>query len=218
MSIITTPHLQRLWSDAQDHPEWATTRLWKYVFHHLVFSDEKWVVSSQQPPTHKPGDPRRLDIVVESWDSSATTTEALRTLLFVVATPASASPSEIEQVEYQAFTAACAHIVETKIESVWAMTCVGSAARLWLVAKAGIYLIPFVAPGESLTDRGGYLEITTHGQDVINALEYIKEHPVPPKELLGKRPLPRPEHARLPPSWHDSEVAEIDQILLHAGA
>jgi hypothetical protein len=46
MSIITTPRLARLWQDAQIHPEWATTRLWEYLFNHVIFTDDKFIVSS----------------------------------------------------------------------------------------------------------------------------------------------------------------------------
>lgn len=72
-------------------------------------------MSSQQPPTHQPGDLRRVDLVVEKIDSRATT---VGTLLFLEAKRASASPSEIEEVEYQAFTAACAYSVETGIKHI----------------------------------------------------------------------------------------------------
>lgn len=107
MSIITTPRLARLWQDAQIHPEWATTRLWEYLFNHVIFTDDKFVVSSQQPPTHQPGELRRVDLVVEKMDRRATT---VGTLLFLGAKRASASRSDIEEVEYQAFTATCAYI------------------------------------------------------------------------------------------------------------
>ncbi|KAI3328252.1 hypothetical protein F4824DRAFT_428824 [Ustulina deusta] len=93
----------------------------------VVFTESKWVVSSQQPPTHQPGELRRVDLVVEEIDSHAQTAG---TLLFVEAKRAGASPSDIMEVEYQAFTAACVYYVETGIERLWTMTCVGSRARL----------------------------------------------------------------------------------------
>ena len=52
------------------HPEWATTRLWECIFDHIIFADDKWVVSAQQPPTHQPGELRRVDLVVEKMDST----------------------------------------------------------------------------------------------------------------------------------------------------
>ena len=195
MSLLTTPRLQRLWQDAQIYPEWATTRLWQYIFNHAIFTDDKWVVSSKQPPTHQPGDLRRVDLVVERMDSNATTVSAL---LFVKAKRASASPFDVEEVEYEAFTAARAYHVETGIKHIWTMTCVGSSARLWIFSEESTYLIPFIPAGQSLSEKGEYLEISTHGREIAEGLEYIKGHMTPPRELLKTTPSPRPASATLP--------------------
>ncbi|OIW22971.1 hypothetical protein CONLIGDRAFT_559030, partial [Coniochaeta ligniaria NRRL 30616] len=209
MSLITTARLRRLWQDAQDHPEWATTRLWEYIFHHIIFTEDKWVVSSQQPPTHQSGDLRRVDVIVEKMDSSATT---IGTLLFLEAKRAGASPSDIEEVEYQAFTAACAYWVETSIPALWTMTCVGSSARLWIFSERTDYLIPFVPDGHGLADRSEYLDIPSRGTEIANGLDYIKKHMTPPTELLKLTPSPRPAHRPLPDGWHDSEVGHLDAV------
>lgn len=164
-------------------------------------------MSSQQPPTHQPGDLRRVDLIVEKLDSRART---VGTLLFLEAKRASASPSEIEDVEYQAFTAACAYHIETGIDRIWAMTCVGSCARLWIFSESTTYLIPYIPAGQGLAERTEYLEISTHGREIANGLEYIKKHMTPPQELLKMTPSPRPANATLPAGWHDSEVGQLD--------
>ncbi|KAK3356403.1 hypothetical protein B0T25DRAFT_430740, partial [Lasiosphaeria hispida] len=144
-----------------------------YLFNHVIFTDEKFIVSSQQPPTHQPGELRRVDLVVERMNSTATT---VGTLLFLEAKRASASFSKIAEVEYQAFTATCAYHVETGLEYIWAMTCVGSAARLWIFSSKSEFLIPFVPSGRSLglLEKSKYLEISTHGREILDGLEYIK--------------------------------------------
>ncbi|AEO62165.1 hypothetical protein MYCTH_2114022 [Thermothelomyces thermophilus ATCC 42464] len=149
----------------------VTTRLWEYIFNHVIFTDDKWVVSSQQPPTHQPGELRRVDLVVEKMDSSATT---VGTLLCLEAKRANASPSDIQELEYQAFTAACVYYVETGIKHVWTMTCVGSSARLWIFSERSTYLIPFILAGQDLAERSKYLEIYTHGREIADGLEYIR--------------------------------------------
>ncbi|KAG5754570.1 hypothetical protein H9Q70_002815 [Fusarium xylarioides] len=128
MSIINTPMLKTLWQDAQDYPEWAATKLWEYVFNRVIFRDDKWVVSSQQPPTRAADDKRRVDLVVQKQSSKGD----LQTLLFLEAKRAEVDASVVQIVEYQAFTAACAYYIETGKEQIWTMTCVGSAARLWI--------------------------------------------------------------------------------------
>lgn len=209
MSIITDGRLQRLWTDAQQYPEWATTRLWEHIFNRVVFPESKWVVSSQQPPTHQPGELRRVDLVIEEIDSHAQTVGTL--LCIEVLKQAGASPKEIIEVEYQAFTAACAYYVETGIERLWIMTCVGSRARLWIFDEKSTYLIPFVPPGDGLAAINEYLEISTHGTTLVEGLKFCKNHMRPPNDLLETSSAsPRPANATLPSSWHDNEVTIVD--------
>ncbi|GAW23380.1 hypothetical protein ANO14919_129380 [Xylariales sp. No.14919] len=208
MSIVTDGRMQRLWTDAQQYPEWATTRLWEHIFNRVIFTESKWVVSSQQPPTHQAGDLRRVDLVVEEIDGHAQT---VGTLLFVEAKRAAASPSDVMEVEYQAFTAACAYFVETGIERLWTMTCVGTRARLWIFDQKSNYLIPFVPPGDGLADIDEYLEISTHGTTLVEGLKFCKDHMRPPSDLLETTGAsPRPANVTLPPSWHDDEVTIVD--------
>jgi hypothetical protein len=142
-------------------------------------------------------------------DSRATT---VGTLLFLEAKRASAFRSDIEEIEYQAFTAACAYHVETGLEHIWAMTCVGSAARLWIFSHSSEFLIPFVPSGGGLglPEKSQYLDLSTHCHEILDGLEYIKKHTTPPEELLRKTPSPRPANATLPVNWHDNEVAQLD--------
>ncbi|RKK92186.1 hypothetical protein BFJ68_g15965 [Fusarium oxysporum] len=206
MSIINTPMLKTLWQDAQDYPEWAATKLWEYVFNRVIFRDDKWVVSSQQPPTRAADDKRRVDLVVQKQSSKGD----LQTLLFLEAKRAEVDASVVQIVEYQAFTAACAYYIETGKEQIWTMTCVGSAARLWIFSAQSEYLIPFVPSGEGLAEKSEYLELATHGTTIVDALEYVKKHSIPPSHLLETEPSPRPMHAELPENWHDHEVQQLD--------
>ncbi|KAI0154772.1 hypothetical protein GGR57DRAFT_95865 [Xylariaceae sp. FL1272] len=208
MSIITTPRLQTLWKDAQEHMEWATTRLWEHIFNRLVFTEENWVVSSQQPPTHEPSDRRRVDLVVEQIDEQG---RKVGTLLFVEAKRANASITEIQEAEYQAFTAACAYHIETNVKSLWAMTCVGSKARIWIFSERIDYLMPYVPQGDELSAIHEYLEISTHGEDLVRALRFCKNNMQPPQQLVAAvSASPRPQNVILQGPWHDAEVAMVD--------
>lgn len=207
MSIITNHALLCLWQDAQDHPEWATTRLWEHIFNRIVFSTEPWLVSSQQPPTHTPGDLRRVDLVVEQVDSASKTT---MTLLFVEAKRASALPNDIAEVETQAYTAACAYAVDSgSTDPIWAMTCVGSLARLWIFDWDQYFLVPYFPGTYGVANRSEYIEISQQGVRLLEHLNYIKKHPKPPRHLIGKA-SPRPMNATLPTNWHNDEVVWRD--------
>lgn len=214
MSIITTPVLHRLWQDAQIHPKWATTRLWEYIFNRVIFNDDRWIVSSQQPPTRQPEDTRRIDIVVERIDNNAS---VVGTLLFVTAKQPSASTTDIQEVEYQALSTAYAYYAETRMKQFWSMTCVGSMARLWIFSEKSTYLIPYIPAGRGLAAQSEYLEISINGQDIVDGLNFIKRYPTPPDELLEKTPSSIPTNAPLPLHWHDNEVAQLDMSHQQGG-
>ena len=204
MSGITTPEQQRLWAALQTRPEWATTKFWEYIFKHNVFNGPRWSVASQQPPTDDEGDLRRVDLVVENIPDNFT-------LLFMEAKRADATADLIEEVEYQAFTACCAHLHHTGRGAVWAMTCVGSRARLWAYKAKADYITQFWPIGTGIGERGEYAEFSVDGRNLLKYLEYIKQHPTPGREVFKQSPSPRPTNVDLPFNWHDREVALMAQ-------
>lgn len=208
MSIINTARLDRLWQEAQIHPEWATTRLWEYIFNHIIFKDDKWVVSSQQPATRQEGELRRVDLVVEKMNSDATKVE---TVLFIEANRASASTADIDEAEHQAFTATCAYCIDTGVKYIWALTCIGSAARLWAFKNGHIYLTPFVPKGEGLSEKSEYLEIAANGQTITAGLEYIKRHTTPPESLFPKELSPGLSNPMFPQDLGSTEAMRLGE-------
>ncbi|KAE8442168.1 hypothetical protein EG329_003756 [Mollisiaceae sp. DMI_Dod_QoI] len=198
-----TPQVQKLWADAQTRPEWASTKFWEYIFSHNIFDGPEWVVSSQQPPTYDDGDLRRIDLVVENIDENANSAA----LMFMEAKRASATLDLVLEVEYQAFTACCAALYATGRESIWAMTCVGTRAKLWAYRRDDDYLTQFYPLSDNLSEKDEYVE---YSSEVLTQLEYIQRNFVPPKEVFDKKPpSPRPATATLPEGWHDTEVVQV---------
>ncbi|KIH92479.1 hypothetical protein SPBR_03028 [Sporothrix brasiliensis 5110] len=182
MSIITTPALLSLWTDAQRHPEWATTRFWEYFLNCIVFNQDEWAASSQQPPSHVPGVSRRVDSVVEHIDLA---TGISSTVLFVEMKRAAASQTELTGCEHQAFTAGCEFSIDTNLSRVWAMTCIGSQARLWIVGKNRDYLIPYFLITHGKAERAEYVEVSgTGGIQLLHCLNYIKSYSYPPSDVV----------------------------------
>lgn len=202
---LNTPQFQKLWRDAQEKPEWATTKFWEYFFKQNTFSGRHWSVASQQPPTYDDEDLRRVDLVVEQIYDDASSAA----LLFVEAKRAHVDRNEVENVEYQAFTACCANLYATRKYAVWAMTCVGTRVRLWVYKYGSDYLTPYFPLGDGLSEQSEYAEIANYGREIQGALEFIKKHPIPPESTFEKPPSPRPAHATLPSDWHDTEVAWV---------
>lgn len=166
MSSLNTSELKNLWQASQKKPEWATTKFWEYVFKD-VFASRRWAVASQQPPTNDDEDLRRIDLVVESVNDNFI-------LLFMEAKRATATTTDIETVEYQAFTACCAYLYSTKRNAVWAMTCVGTTTRLWAYKYDADYITQFWPPGDGLSHKSEYVDYSTHGREILKVLEYIK--------------------------------------------
>ncbi|GKU09617.1 unnamed protein product [Fusarium langsethiae] len=203
MSCINTTQLKNLWDQVRTKPEWATTKFWEYVFKQNVFGSHHWAIASQQPPTADENDLRRVDLVVENIDDHGNAA----TLLFMEAKRANITLDQIDVVEYQAFTACCAHLSYTRRSSIWAMTCVGSTARLWAYRSNDDYLTPFWPLGDGLSDKTQYLEYDVHGVEILRKLNFIKKKPMPGPEIFERQPSPRPISPSLPPGWHDSEVS-----------
>ncbi|KAI0425287.1 hypothetical protein F5Y09DRAFT_335094 [Xylaria sp. FL1042] len=188
MSIINTETLTALWNEAQQQPEWATTQLWEHIFNRIVFNNHPWIVSSQQPPTRQDGDLRRVDLGVTSGITL--------TLLFMKAKRGHASPSDVASAEMQAYTAACACAVEmSSVNPIWAMTCVGSQARLWIFDWDQPFLTPFFPTRM----------ISRQGTELLECLEYIKANLILLAHLLHES-SPRLASATLPSDWPKDEV------------
>ncbi|KAF7547709.1 hypothetical protein G7Z17_g7551 [Cylindrodendrum hubeiense] len=205
MSQINTPPLKNLWEQAQSKPKWAATKFWSYVFKQNVFRSRHWVVASYQPPTEDDSELRRLDVVVTNIDDNGSST----TLLFMQAKGANIALDRIDDVEYQAFTACCAHLYNTGRPAVWAMTCVGSKTRLWAYKLNDDYMTPFWPLEDELSTRSKYAEYSTQGQEILRKLNFIKDNPTPDSDVFQTPPSTRPAFASLPPGWHDNEVALI---------
>ena len=84
-------------------------------------------MASQQPPTDERSDLRRVELVVEKWDSSD---YMLKRLFIFEAKKHNASQAEIEEVEYQAFEACMKHTEYANRQEMYAMTVIGTRARL----------------------------------------------------------------------------------------
>ena len=201
MSALNTSQLRKLWAAAQEKPEWAATKFWEYVFKD-VFTGRRWAIASQQPPTDDDDDLRRVDLVVENVDDNLA-------LLFMEAKRAAVTTADVETVEYQAFTACCAHLYSKRRRAVWAMTCVGTMTRFWAYEYDADYITQFWPPGDGLSRKSEYVDYSTHGRKILEILEHIKENPIPCESIFNNPPSPRPANATLPVDWHDDEVQLI---------
>jgi hypothetical protein len=137
-----------------------------------------WVVSSQQPPTSERGDRRRVETTVEVLQDS------LQKLLVVEAKHHNASQDEIQEVEAQAYNGCMKYLKYSGRTAMYAMTVVGTRARLWTVHRKEDYLEPYIPNGRGLAAIGEYIKAnSTEGYQIIEGLEQTKiDHLLPPKK------------------------------------
>ncbi|KAI9730330.1 MAG: hypothetical protein M1818_008233 [Claussenomyces sp. TS43310] len=180
MSLIIDDRTEALWIEAQTKPEWATTLFWEYVLKEQFFSGRDWTISSQQPPTNEASDLRRVDLRIQRWNN-----KRWNTILFFEAKKQNCSQAEIDTLEGQAYEACVSHMRYTGREEMYAVTAIGTSARLWVAVLEAPYLMPFVPLGVELSDRTGYIE--AHSTDAAQLRDgfatIVKYDKLPEKKL-----------------------------------
>lgn len=197
MSIVTTQVEWVLWQDAQKHDEWATTKFWEHILQKVYPAADGWVVSSQQPPTREKSDRRRVETTVEILLNGS-----LQKLVIKEAKKHKASQTEIEEVEAQAYQACLKYLKHSQRSEMYAMTVVGTRARLWIAYQSQDYLEPFVPGSRGLAAIEEYIEAnSTDGYLLMGGLEHMKDHNLMPpgkSQILKSLGSPEPSHAALP--------------------
>ncbi|ELR06923.1 hypothetical protein GMDG_02293 [Pseudogymnoascus destructans 20631-21] len=153
MSLIINQRTRSLWETAQTRPEWAATRFWEYVLKGQFFIGDDWAISSQQPPTDDREDRRRVDLRIERWKSNRWQIIAL-----FEAKKQNCSQTEVDELEHQAYNACMVHLIGIGREEMYAITTIGTAARLWYITKNDDYLLPMVPVTAGLSDPTEYIE------------------------------------------------------------
>ncbi|KFG81903.1 hypothetical protein MANI_025256 [Metarhizium anisopliae] len=113
-------------------------------------------------------------------------------LLLLEAKRANATRDQIEAVEYQAFTACCAHLFQTQKQAISGTTCVDIKARVWAYKRNDDYETPFWPPGDELSEIGQDAEYSTRSKELVEALEHVKKNPIPDKAIFENTPSLRP--------------------------
>ncbi|OBR09203.1 hypothetical protein CH63R_07968 [Colletotrichum higginsianum IMI 349063] len=183
MSLMQNPILIKLRDDAERHDEWATVKFWNHVLTKYVFTEDHFVVSTEQPPVPL-GSLRRVDVVIESWSGSR-----FHLLLFLEAKKGRAGPVDIAEVEAQAYSACLEHFQEnTTRGQIWAMTCFGPNARFWVFDSQWPYLAPYYPVEGEHGQKSTYIDFKYHESAIMDTLRHIKGNPVPPAQVF-RRPL-----------------------------
>jgi hypothetical protein len=187
MSIVQTDVEYFLWTDAQKHHEWASSKFWEHKLQKTFPATEGWIVSSQQPPTREKSDRRRVEATVEClYDGS------LEKLQIVECKEHNATKSRIQEVEAQVYEACLKYLKGSQRSEMYAMTTVGTLARLWIAYKSEDYLEPFFPKGMGLAEIREYVEAnSSDGHYIVEGWEHMKVNnllPPPRDQILKSQP------------------------------
>ena len=116
------------------------------------------MVASEEPPSSA-NTKRRVDIFVKYFEPP---NYSIRILCFVEAKRPNADLTLVDEVEHQAFDACAAYLWTNKLQHIYAMTTIGTRARLWIYRPDSDYLEPLFG-SQDLSDRSAYVE--AHSSD-----------------------------------------------------
>ena len=154
MSLITDPTLATLWREAQvaTESEWPSRTFWLHLFTKHIFFRKSDIVAVEEPPSSTVAK-RRIDIIVKYTNAE----HQIFVLCFVECKRPNAPITLIDEVEHQAFNACASYLSDNNLEFVYAMTTLGTRARLWKYFRGNDYLTPLFG-SDNLSDKKEYVE------------------------------------------------------------
>lgn len=174
MSLVTDEYLLELWKEAQKPSslESASVAFWNHLWSKYVFAEKEWVITPETSPAEIDKS-RRVDLVIKYFSGAS-----MEVLCFHELKRMNASPSDLEEVEYQAFKACIAYLAQhPKISSVYAITSFGTKARGWTCTKDSDYLEP-LAGSQDLAKAQDYIEVhSSDAQTLRKVFDHMKRFP-----------------------------------------
>ena len=165
MSLVTDETLVALWERAQAAPEseWPSRTFWSHLLSKHIFSRKDDVIAVEEPPSS--GDAkRRIDIIVSYTNAE----RRICVLCFVKCKRPNATVYLVDKVEHQAFNACVSYLSENDLTFVYAMTTLGTRARLWMYVRGH-----------------DYLDLLFGSKDILAKKEYIEAHSTQAEQLTS---------------------------------
>lgn len=200
MSFAAGSIYATLRENANHRSEAETAKFWLHYLQFQVFTDPNmWIVSQEQPP--QPYDTqRRIDFLVEYYDTS----RVLNIFSVGEAKSGKAGRSEILTVEQQAFDRSHEVLRSTDRDAVWAMTFYGARARLWACRRGKQQLDPVYPLDRERGKKDLYRDIKHHEGDFLKIFGHMMLFPMPVASTVGSFL-----------SWVAGEATMVDDSAAH---
>ncbi len=178
MSIVRTETEWILYQDAQNRPEYASTRFWEYYFQGWFPTRDEWVLASQQPP--HPGSLRKVEMTIEIMRN-----HRMFTLMIYEAKRTKSSMNNLDDVEGQVFSACQAHLAHNNRNRMYGARTVGTAIKFWIIDAEKDYLEPWHPASGDLSMIGEYLQAhSTDGAEIEQAIREMKSNLLCPQHKI----------------------------------
>jgi hypothetical protein len=198
MSLVMDDYLLELWKEAQKPTslESASVAFWNHLWSKYIFAEKEWVVTPETAPAEI-DKLRRVDLVIKYFGNTS-----MEVLCFHELKRTNSSPSDLEEVEYQAFKACIAYLAQhTKINSVYAITSFGTKARGWTCTKDSDYLEPLFG-SQDLAKAQDYIEAhSSDAQTLRKVFDHMKRFPPVARKGIAQGDM------HIPPSMQTPNVA-----------
>lgn len=171
MSLVLDDFLLDLWQEAQDKgdAQWASQSFWQQLLGKYIFAEKRFLVSAEKPPSAEDSE-HRVNLIIKDLNRPKPSV-----LLFIESEKGNAALRDIEEFEHQALDACATYLVTSQMESIKAMTAIGTKARLWNYTANDRYLTPLIGP-DALSEVSEYIEAHLASATLLRkALEDIKE-------------------------------------------
>ncbi len=172
--------LKKLRADALRFDEWATKKLWGYIFNKFPFSHKRYSVSHEQPPKDF-GTLRRGDVIIE--DTELVTGELFLLQVWELK-HGRATRNDITAVESQSWTMCEEYAMNHHRNTIWCASAFGPYYRMWVYEKKYEMLLPFFPLGNT-GERDLYLDLLGSEAEFLKLCKFIKENPFPDVGNLG---------------------------------
>jgi hypothetical protein len=173
MSLITNPFLRKLYDESVSQYEHAPKSFWTYLFK-IKFPEEYFSYEQEKPASQKADPLRRVDGRLIYFEHS---TMEIRVLCFHEAKKTFASDTDMQEVEGQAFEACATYCGNSHLTHVYALTTIGTLARLWKYSRGTGHLDPLFGSA-GLMRREAYIDVDSEAAVEINRnFQLMKQFP-----------------------------------------
>lgn len=155
MSLVIDAYLSKLWKAAQaaSDAETPSRSFWNQVLSKYIFDGREYAVDTEEQPSSASNE-GRIVITVKYFQPQE---HFIPILCLVDAKPPNTDATLMHETERQTFDTCAGCLAANKLQHIYAMTTIGTRARLWVYRPGLDYLVPLFG-SQDISDGSAYVE------------------------------------------------------------